>query len=293
MSRPIAFVGMGAMGKPMAENLLGAGFDVSVFNRTPERAEALAQLGARVARSPADAVSPGGVLITMLSDDASVRDVAGDETAAAMGSGGIHLSMSTIAPRTSRELAAHHGRFGVAYVAAPVFGRPEAAAAMKLWIACSGPATAKEAVRAVLEALGQGIFDFGEDPGAAHAAKLAGNLMIQSAVESLAEALALCEKQGVAPRAFYEMITSTLFPVPVVQGYGKSMVEGTFEPAGFKVALALKDERLVVNAGAEGGIALPLAILLRDRLEACVSSGLGEMDLAALYLESKVAGEGR
>ena len=292
MSRPIAFVGMGAMGKPMAENLLGAGFDVSVFNRTRERAEPLAQLGARVAITPADAVTAGGVLITMLSDDASVREVAGDETVAALGTGGVHLSMSTIAPRTSRELAVHHGRFGVAYVAAPVFGRPEAAAAMKLWIACSGPAAAKEAVRTVLEAVGQGIFDFGEDPGAAHAAKLAGNLMLQSAVESLAEALALCEKQGVVPRAFYEMITSTLFPIPVMQGYGKSMVEGTFEPPGFRLALALKDERLVVAAGAEGGVALPLAVLLRARLEACVLKGRGEMDLAALYLESKDAGQG-
>ncbi len=286
MAEKVGFVGLGAMGRPMAEHLLAAVPDLAVYNRTPGKSDSLSALGACLAPTAALAAPAGGILVTMLSDDDAVREVMNDGVLAALGPGGIHLSMSTIAPRTARGLSEAHKIRGVTYVAAPVFGRPEAAAAHKLWMTCSGPAKAKVRVRPLLEAMGQGIFDFGEDPGAAHAAKLAGNLMIASAVEALSEALVLARKQGVAPAAFHEMIVSTLFPGPVFQGYGRSMVEQRFDPPGFKLALALKDERLVLDAGGEAEAPLPLASLLRDRLLACAAKGRGGLDLAALYLEA-------
>src|SRR5690242_2820582 len=180
MNQEIGFIGLGAMGAPMASSLIDAGYVLRVYNRTAARAESLIAMGAVRAQNPADAAKAGGIAITMVADDDALREVTlgAQGIAEGLGRGGIHLSMSTVAPGTSRRLAEEHAKRGGAYVGAPVFGRPDAAKAKKLWVLQSGPAQAKSAARPLIEAMGQGIFDFGEDPGAANVAKLVGNFLI-------------------------------------------------------------------------------------------------------------------
>src|SRR3954462_961855 len=162
MPESVGFIGLGNLGHPMAHNLLAAGFPLRVYNRTAAKAAALGEQGATVAKSPAGVATPGGVVITVLSDDAAVEAVTDDALLAALGKGGVHLSMSTILPATSERLAKSHAKHGVTYLAAPVFGRPEAAAARKLWICTSGPdEAAKSRARPTLDAMGQGVYDFG------------------------------------------------------------------------------------------------------------------------------------
>jgi 3-hydroxyisobutyrate dehydrogenase-like beta-hydroxyacid dehydrogenase len=192
MSEQVGFIGLGEMGLGMARNLRAAGYAVTVYNRTRSKAEPLAALGAKIAETAADAVTAGGVAVTMLSDDRALEEIIiGGGVGTRLGKGGIHVSMSTISPQTARRLAQYHAPGGSAYVAAPVFGRPEAAAARRLWICTSGPHGSKQRINPLLQAMGQGIFDFGEEAGAANVVKLAGNFLIASAIEALGEAMAL------------------------------------------------------------------------------------------------------
>lgn len=286
MSESVGFIGLGNMGAPMAANLIKAGFDVRVFNRTPGKAASLEALGGRRVSLPSEAARPGGVLVTMVSDDRALEALASDEGGLvdALGYGGVHLSMSTVSPETSRRLAEGHARRGAVYVAAPVFGRPDAAAAARLWICVSGQAEAKVRVRPLLDAMGRGVFDFGDDPGAANVAKLCGNVLIGAAIESMAEALALAQKSGVNMGAVADMLGKTLFACPIYQGYGKAMVEGRFQPAGFRLVLGLKDVNLALSAAAGAGVPMPVAELVKARQEAQVAGGRGEWDLASMAL---------
>src|SRR5262249_49134741 len=179
MSLEIGFVGLGAMGLPMAANLLANGHRVTVWNRTRNRSESLAGKGATIAARARDTVERGGILVSMVADDAALEDIVTADGALAerLGPGGIHVSMSTVAPATTRELAEVHRRFGSTLVAAPVFGRPDAAAARRLWICVSGPAAAKVAAQPIFDALGQRVFDFGEVAEAANVAKISGNFL--------------------------------------------------------------------------------------------------------------------
>src|SRR5712675_185305 len=178
MKETISFIGLGGMGLAMATNLIKAGFGLRVYNRTAEKARPLLELGATLARSPAEAVEPGGIVATMLTDDRAVEDVTLGENGVLERLGdGVHLSMSTIAPHTSRRLADLHQERGASYVASPVFGKPDVAAQGKLWIATSGALAARSRARPIQEAMGQRIVDFGPDPGAANVIKLAGNFM--------------------------------------------------------------------------------------------------------------------
>ncbi len=286
MSESVGFIGLGNMGAPMAANLLKAGFEVRVFNRTPGKAAQLEAMGARRVSLPSEVVRPGGVLVTMVSDDLALESLASADfgVVEALGYGGVHLSMSTISPATSRMLSARHGERGVAYVAAPVFGRPDAATTARLWVCVSGPAEAKARVRPLLDAMGQGVFDFGEDAGAANVAKLCGNLLIGAAIESLAESLALAEKSGVDRGAVADMLGRTLFACPIYQGYGRAMVEGRFQPAGFRLSLGLKDVNLALAAAADAGVPMPVVEVVRARQAAGISRGRGEWDLASMAL---------
>jgi 3-hydroxyisobutyrate dehydrogenase-like beta-hydroxyacid dehydrogenase len=202
-----------------------------------------------------------------------------------LGPEGIHLSMSTVSPETSRKLAQLHTQHGSFYLAAPVFGRPEAAAAQKLWICLSGPQIAKRRVQSVLKALGQGIFDFGEDPGAANIVKLCGNFLILSAMEAMAEALALAEKSGIDRSAVIDMLTHTLFAAPIYQIYAKMIAEKHHTPAGFRQTLGLKDLNLVRDVAEHTTMPMPFASLLHDRLLAGIAKGRGDMDWSALSLD--------
>lgn len=285
MAQAVAFLGIGSMGGPMAMNLLKAGFDVTAYNRTPEKLAALEKAGARAARSPASAVTPGGIVVTMVSNDQVLKElVAGEGGVAAALGGGIHVSMSTISPDTSRELAKLHAGHGGRYLAAPVFGRPEAAAAAKLWICQSGPAQAKEAARPLLEAMGQSVHDFGEDPGAANVVKLCGNFMILSAVEAMSEAFALAEKNGIDRAVTADFFGETLFGCPIYRNYGRILANRAYEPAGFQLALGMKDVKLVQGAAGSAEIPMPLAELLHRRLADSLEKGRGQMDWTAIEL---------
>jgi 3-hydroxyisobutyrate dehydrogenase-like beta-hydroxyacid dehydrogenase len=281
----IGFIGLGSMGLPMASNLLAAGHNLRVYNRTAAKADSLVKRGAELMSNSAAVASPGGVVITMVADDAALETVVigGDAIAHRLAPGGIHISMSTIAPATARKLAQYHAENGSIYVAAPVFGRPEAAAAKRLWICTSGAAQAKQKIAPILDTMGQKTFDF----GAANAVKLSGNFMIAAAMESIAEALAMLEKSGVDRVAAMEMLSSTLFACPLYQGYGNAIAQMRHTPAGFRLPLGLKDVELVLKTGGEVRAPMPVASILRDRFLTSIAKGHGEMDWSAFALGAR------
>lgn len=266
MSETIGFIGLGRLGLPVATNLLNTGYTLRVYNRTASKAEALVAQGARLAARPVDAVTTGGIVATIVWDDAALESIVmSDGFLEQLGSGGIHLSMSTVLPATAKKLAALHAQHGSIYVEAPIFGRPEAAGDRKLWIPFAGPQSAKERVRPLLLAMGgQGIFDFGEEVGAATLVKLVGNFLISSAGYSLKEALAMAAKNGVDPRAVAEMLTSTLFAAPIYQSYSKRIAENE-APFG-QSKIPLKDVGLFQKTAQQVESPTPIAHLLSELL---------------------------
>ncbi|MEJ1963112.1 MAG: NAD(P)-dependent oxidoreductase [Gammaproteobacteria bacterium] len=277
------FIGLGHMGAAMAANLLKAGHEVTVFNRSPGKLRSLADQGARAAAKIADACT-GDVVITMLADDAALDEVALGQggIASALRKGAIHLSMSTVSVELARRLATAHAEAGQRFVAAPVFGRPEMAAAGKLFIVAAGELQAVEACRPLYEAMGQRTFQLGEDPAAANLVKLSGNFMIASVIEALGEALALVGKGGVDPHAFVDILTATLFPGPAYRTYGDLIADQRFEPAGFAAPLGLKDIRLALTAAESLRVPMPLASLLRDRFLRLLAQGGEKLDWSAI-----------
>ncbi len=266
MSETIGFIGLGHLGLPMATNLLNAGYALLVYNRTASKAESLVAQGAQLVSRPVDAVTTGGIVATIVWDDAALESVVmSDGFLERLGPGGIHLSMSTVLPETAKKLAAIHAQHGSVYVDAPIFGRPEAAAAQQLWIPFAGPQIAKERVRPLLQAMGgQGIFDFGEEVGAANIVKLVGNFLIASAGYSMREALSMAQNNGVDPKAVVDMLTQTLFPAPIYQSYGKRIAEKT---APFSQnAIPLKDTGLFKQTAQQVESPTPIASLLYDLL---------------------------
>ncbi len=278
----IGFIGLGRMGMPMAANLLNANHTLSVWNRTSGRADKLQARGARVATSPSDAADGADLLITMLADDPAVERVMfADGALARLPASTVHTSMSTISVTLSRRLAEAHSEAGQGYVAAPVFGRPEAAAAGKLWVVAAGAPPAIDRCRPAFEAMSQGVFVVGTQPEAANIVKLSGNFLLASTIEAVAEALTLARKSGVEPAAFMAVMNA-LFRSPIVENYGKAMVEGRFEPAGFALKLGLKDVRLALAAADAAAVPMPLASLLHDRFLTASARGLGEIDWAGV-----------
>jgi len=286
MPETIAVAGLGGMGSGAARRLLETGHRMIVWNRTAEKTTPLVERGAEAARSPGEAASGAGIVITFVADDAALEEVVlGPEgVAARLGPGAVHLSMSTISPETARRLVEAHRQQGGAYVAAPVFGRPDAAAAGQLWIVTSGAAEAKAKARPILEALGQGVHDFGDDPVAAHVVKLAGNFLIAAATEAMAEAYTLGEKCGLDRMQLAEFFGASLFPSRIYQHYGRLVAEHRYEPPGFKLKLGLKDMRLVLGAADAHDMPMPLASLLHDRLLALAAQGHGEIDWTGIGL---------
>jgi 3-hydroxyisobutyrate dehydrogenase-like beta-hydroxyacid dehydrogenase len=250
----------------MAANLLGAGYALAVYSRTPSKAEPLAARGARMAACPADVVTRGGVVVTALWDDAALEEVVtSDGFLERLGPGGIHVSTGTVLPETARRLAAAHAERGSDYVEAPIFGRPEAAVARKLWIPIAGSKAAKRQARPVLEAMGgQGIFDFGEAIGAATTVKLAGNFLMVSAGRSMIEAFALAAKSGVDVKAVVDMLSDTLFSAPMYQAYGKMIAgKAPMAPAG----AGLKDIDLFLRTAEQVDAGAPIASRLHEILK--------------------------
>lgn len=284
MAKEIGFIGLGNMGQPMVMNLLKAGFKVKVYNRTPEKAKDVVAAGAEQVNHLADVVTPGGIVLTMVSNDQALEDVVlGDGGFGnKLGEGGIHLSMSTVSPETSRKLASYHQKQGSYYVASPVFGRPEAAAAQKLFVLSSGPSEPKERVKPLQEAVGQRVFDLGDEPGNANVIKLGGNFMIMAAMEAMAESFNLAEKNGIDRQLAAEVYASTIFNCTVYDGYGQMIAKRMFEPAGFQLALGLKDCNLVLQEANATKTPMPLASLLHDSLLASVAKGRENQDWSAL-----------
>jgi 3-hydroxyisobutyrate dehydrogenase-like beta-hydroxyacid dehydrogenase len=281
----IGFIGLGNMGSAMARNLVStAGHDLTVYNRTRSRAEAFASLGARIAETPAAAAAGAEALITMLADDATVEAVmfSPGNAIGALSAGAVHISMSTISVGLSRRLAASHRERQQHYLAAPVFGRPDAAAAARLFVVAAGPAEQIERCRPLFDAIGQKTFVVGEEAQAANVVKLAGNFLITTVIESLAEAFAFGRKLGIDPHAFLDILTNSLFTAPVYRNYGSMIASDTFEPAGFKMPLGLKDNRLLLAAAEEAAVPMPMASLVHDRFVAALAQGLGEADWAAI-----------
>ena len=285
----VGFIGLGNMGAAMARNLIKAGHRITVYNRSRDKAEALAREGAIVADNPAGAARPGIVLVMLANDHALNAVIDGPDGAlAGLPGDGILVNMSTVSLAVTRRWASVFDTAGKSFVAAPVFGRPDAAEAAKLFIAAAGPAAAVAMVEPLFAAISQKSANFGEDPAHAAAVKISGNFMLQTAIEGLAEALALVRKHGINPAQYLEFMTGSLFTAPLYKGYGGAIVERRYEPAGFAVPLALKDTKLALAAASEVDISLPLADLIRDRFIIALSRGWEELDMAAL---GKVAAE--
>jgi len=288
----VGFIGLGSMGQGIARSLLRAGHQVMVYNRTRSKAEELLTDNARVADTPKDAARGVEALVTMLSDDGAVEEIVfgGGERAqgevdgilSALGRGAMHISMSTISVALSRRLAEAHRAAGQFYIAAPVFGRPEAAAAAKLWIVAGGPPEQIERFRPLFDAMGRGVSVIGDEQAAANVVKVAGNFMIASMIEALGEAFALVRKAGIEADGFLDVINDALFNSPVYENYGRVIAEERYEPAGFKLRLGLKDVQLVLKAAEEAAAPMPLASLIHDHLLSALARGRGEIDWAAL-----------
>ena len=279
----IGFIGLGNMGSGMAANLLKAGHQVIAYNRSQDKVDALAARGAVAARSVAEA-SSGDIVFTMLANDDAVEAVTfGDDgVLASLKSGGIHVSSSTISVALCERLTAAHADAGQGFVAAPVFGRPDAAAAAKLFVIAAGEATRVEAVSPALDAIGQRTFVVSDRPKAASLVKLTGNFLISSVVESLGEAMALVAKAGVDKHQYLEILTSTLFSAPVYKTYGGLIAGEQFVPPGFASTLGQKDIRLVLAAAEELNVPLPIASLLRDRFLTLLANGGADLDWSAV-----------
>ncbi|MBS1527407.1 MAG: NAD(P)-dependent oxidoreductase [Bacteroidetes bacterium] len=285
MEKKIGFIGLGNMGLPMAKNLIAAGYHLKVYNRTQGREKELDTSAITACKSPAEAAKNVQVVITMLSDDAAVKQVTAGEDGIlqTLQKGGIHISMSTLSPDISKELSALHKAAGSTYITSPVFGRPEAAAAKKLWICVSGNEEAKAAVKPILECLGQGVIDFGEGAGNANVVKVIGNFMLFASVEMMAEAFRLAEDHGLDRVTVADFFGSTLFNAPVYQNYGRLIAERKYEPVKFKARLGYKDLSLAHALARETGTPMPAADVARNRLHTAVENGWGDKDCVEAF----------
>ena len=279
----IAFLGAGNMGEPMARNLLRAGHQLRVFNRTRAKAAPLEEAGATIASSVSDAVRGADVLITMLANDDAVRETLFGAPGAidALREDAIHISTSTISVRLSKELAREHAKRGQSFVAAPVLGRPDAATHKRLWIIAAGARATIDHCTPIFDALGRGLSVVGEEPWQANVAKIAVNFTLAAALEAMGEATALIRKSDVEPRVFIEVLNA-LFASPVYENYGRMIADRTFEPAGFRVALGLKDVELALDASHDAAVPMPMAGVLRDQFLSAIAHGLADADWSAV-----------
>jgi 3-hydroxyisobutyrate dehydrogenase-like beta-hydroxyacid dehydrogenase len=279
----MGFIGVGAMGEPIARNLIKASHSLKIYNRTRSRAAALVNEGATLVETPAQACA-AGVVASMLADDVAVESVVFGAHGILEGlpPGGVHISHSTISTNLSHRLAVAHRQRDQSFVAAPVFGRPDAAQAGRLLVVAAGPPDALERCRGALEAVGRKLFVIGPDAPSANTVKLAGNFLIVSMLESLGEAIALLRKSGVDPSAFLEIMAGSFFQSPIYENYGKIIAEQRYEPAGFKLSLGLKDVRLMLAAADDAAAPMPVASLIRDNLTSGIAQGLGDLDWSAL-----------
>jgi 3-hydroxyisobutyrate dehydrogenase-like beta-hydroxyacid dehydrogenase len=291
----VGFIGLGNMGLGMAANLLNAGHELTVYNRTSEKAKKLVEQGAKSAAAVADACK-GDVVITMLADDNALEQVVFGDAGiiSSLGKDAIHISASTISVALADRLAAEHTKRGQRFVSAPVFGRPEAAAAARLFVVVAGAPDAVDVCMPLFEAMGQKTFRFGEKPSNANLVKISGNFLISSTIEMLSEVMALVAKGGLDQHQYLDFLTSSLFTAPIYKTYGTLIADKKFKPAGFTAPLGLKDTRLALAAGEALRVPLPLANLVRDRFLTLLARGDDTIDWSAIsMLAAEDAGLGK
>jgi 3-hydroxyisobutyrate dehydrogenase-like beta-hydroxyacid dehydrogenase len=286
----IGFIGLGHMGTAIAANLAAAGREVTAYVRRAEQMEKLAALGLKPTTDITE-VYDREFVITMLPDDAAVRevvfgrpDLGADGLARRLIPGAIHLSMSTISTAASSELASEHARYGQGYVAAPVFGNPDAAKARQLFVIAAGAPSDVERCQPIFDALGQQTFRVGSAPATANLIKLAGNAMSAATLEILGEVLALARKRGLDPQEFLAILTGTMFGSRVHRIYGDKIAGQQYAVGGFVFPLALKDIRLALNEAESAGVPMPSVSVVRDRLITGIARGYSELDWSALGL---------
>jgi len=277
----IAFIGLGKMGSGMARNLIRAGHELTVYNRSAEKARAIA--GARVAGTPREACQDAEAAISMVADDPAVETVVfgAEGIAAGLKPGAAHISSSTISTALARRLAAAHAERKQGYLSAIVFGRPEAADAKNLVVAAAGARELVERYKPIIEAMGRATFIAGEEAWQANALKLCGNFMIAAMLETFGEAYATLRKSGVDPHLFLQVVNS-MFQSPVYALYGGLAADEKFEPAGFALKLGYKDTRLVLALAEECASPMPIASVVRDRFVDAMAHGQGELDWSSI-----------
>ncbi|OKS85465.1 NAD(P)-dependent oxidoreductase [Mucilaginibacter polytrichastri] len=282
MKTTIGFIGLGNLGTPIAKNLIAAGYHLQVYNRTISKADELDQASITKCQSPAEAAAGVNFLVSVLANDAVLTEtVTGDEgILKTLPKDAIHISMSTVAPDTADELAELHQQSGNHYLASPVFGRPEAAAAKMLWVCISGDAKIKEAAKPLLETISQGVVDFGDHTSAANVVKLTGNFMILASMEMMAEAYTLAEKFGVDRTKVADFFGSTLFNAPIFKNYGKTIADKKYETVGFTSQLGYKDASLVFKLSQQSQTPMPIANVVHNRLLTALAKGWTERDWA-------------
>ncbi len=282
----IGFLGLGHMGAAMAANLVRAGHEVLVWNRTAKRAEPLVAQGAVLAPSPRAAAAGRDIVVSMLADDAALEQALHGSNGLYEGlpRGALHVSSSTIAVSTADRAAAEHAERGLKFLSAPVFGRPEAAAAGKLFIIAGGAESDLATANAIFPAMGQKVFHISEKPSAANLVKLCGNFAILATIETMAEAMALAQKGGVPKQRFLEVLTGSLFDAPVYRNYGAALVEERFRPAGFAAPLGLKDMRLTGQAAETLRVPMPVLNVIRDHLLQAIDREGEDVDWSAIGL---------
>ncbi|AXY77704.1 NAD(P)-dependent oxidoreductase [Paraflavitalea soli] len=284
------FIGLGSLGTPIALNLLESGHQLHVYNRTIAKAQPLEAKGAIVCQSVEELAKACDIVFTMVADDAALQNITTGPNGLLqhLKPGGIHISMSTILAQTAGTLAAQHQEKGQHYLSAPVFGRPEAAAARKLNFVISGPKEVRDAATPLLkEAGGAGVWDFGDDILTANTVKLCGNFLIATALEAIGESILLAKQSGVDAHKMWEVFGQTIFSTPLYQNYSKIILNQQFEPAAFTATLGLKDLNLVLEQGAAANQALPLADLLKGHLTRLVNDGKGAIDWSAVSQGAK------
>jgi 3-hydroxyisobutyrate dehydrogenase-like beta-hydroxyacid dehydrogenase len=278
----VSVIGLGSMGSGMAQSLLRAGHRVTVWNRTPQKADALVAQGALKADTPADAFR-GDVVFSMLADDKAVREAILNSGALERAAKGVvHLSASTISVELVQELEQAHARAGAAFLSTPVLGRPDVAAAGQLNVLAAGDPALIEKVRPVLEAIGKQVWPVGEQPHKANVVKLALNFSLAAAIGTMGEAFALARRWDIDAGTVAEIMTGTLFAAPAYKIYAPLIAQERFEPAGFQLKLGLKDVREALKAGEAKSVPMPLASLLRDAFLDALAHGEGEKDWSAM-----------
>jgi 3-hydroxyisobutyrate dehydrogenase-like beta-hydroxyacid dehydrogenase len=278
----VGFIGLGRMGQAISGRIIDAGYDLVVYNRTRSKAEELEKKGAKVAASIAEACAGRDVVFTMLSDDKALAAVAADGLLDNLPKGAIHVPMGTHSVTALLELKDKHDAVGQAFVAAPVLGRPDAAAAGQLGIVPGGDQAAIAKLEPLWQVIGRRTFPAGSNPAGAAAVKLANNMVLGCAIEAMAEAFALTRKFDVEPGVFNEVLTDGLFAAPAYKVYGGIIANESYDNVGFAVTLGFKDSNLMLAAGQAASVALPSLNVYRDTLLEALAQGEGDLDWSVM-----------